>query len=142
MGAEKPDSEVVMTLPVVGDFMDTHVHTVHPDTNILKAVESLLKAHVTGAPVVDDAGNIVGMLTEKDCLKLLAAGSDAEVPSGTVVSFMETEITTITPDTDIYYAAGLLLRSSFRRLLVVEDEKLVGALTRFDILRVILANLR
>lgn len=142
MGAKRPVSDMVMTLPVVGDFMDTHVHTVHPDTDILDAVESLLKAHVTGAPVVDDAGNIVGMLTEKDCLKLLAAGSGADVPRGTVISFMETELTTITADTDVYYAAGLLLRSSFRRLLVVDDGKLVGAITRFDILRVILANLR
>ncbi|MEE9280273.1 MAG: CBS domain-containing protein [Myxococcota bacterium] len=131
-----------MSFPVVGDFMDTRVPTVRPDTDILEAVESLLKNHVTGAPVVDDAGHVIGMLTEKDCLKLIATGHGADVPRGTVESFMETEITTITPDTDIYFAAGLFLRNSFRRLPVVEGGRLIGAVTRFDILRVILANLR
>ncbi len=130
------------SLPVVGDFMDTRVPTLRVDTDILEAVESLLKNHVTGAPVVDDAGHIVGMLTEKDCLKLIATGDGADVPRGTVESFMETGITTITPDTDIYFAAGLFLRNHFRRLPVVEGGRLIGAVTRFDILRVILANLR
>ncbi len=135
------DSTLVMTLPAVGDFMDTRVHTVRTDTDILVAVESLLKNHVTGAPVLDETGALVGMLTEKDCLKLIATGHGADVPSGKVESFMETELTTISPSTDIYFTAGLFLRNSFRRLPVVEDGKLVGAVTRFDILRVILANL-
>ncbi len=135
-------STPVMNLPAVGDFMDTRVHTVRTDTDILEAVESLLKNHVTGAPVLDETGTLVGMLTEKDCLKLISTGHGADVPRGTVESFMETDITTITPDTDIYFAAGLFLRNSFRRLPVVQDGRLIGAVTRFDILRVILANLR
>lgn len=135
-------SGLVRSLPVVGDFMDTRVTTVRADTDILVAIESLLKNHVTGAPVVDDEGRIIGMLSEKDCLKLLATGHGADFPDGKVESFMTTELTTISPETDVYFAAGLFLRSSFRRLPVVQDGKLVGAITRFDILRVVLANLR
>lgn len=131
-----------LSLPVVGDFMDTRVPTVRPDTHILAAVEFLLKNHVTGAPVVDDQGHVIGMLTEKDCLKLLVTGHAADFPDGLVESFMTTELTTIGPDTDIYYAAGLFLRSNFRRLPVVANGKLIGAVTRFDILRIVLANLR
>jgi CBS domain-containing protein len=48
---------------------------------------------------------------------------------------------TIPPDMDVYYAAGLFLKVDFRRFPVVEDGKLVGAITRFDILRVIQSNL-
>jgi CBS domain-containing protein len=48
---------------------------------------------------------------------------------------------TIPPDMDVYYAAGLFLKGNFRRFPVVEDGKLVGAITRYDILRVIQANL-
>ena len=79
---------------------------------------------------------------EKDCLKLVAAGADANRPRGTVADFMTTAVTTISPDTDVYYAAGLFLHQGFRRFPVVEAGKLVGAITRFDILRVIHANLR
>ncbi len=129
-------------LPIVREHMDTQVYTLDPETEILDAVRFLLDHHVTGAPVIDDAGQLVGMLTEKDCLRLVATGADADRPRGKVADFMETDITTISPDTDVYYAAGLFLRETFRRLPVIEDGRLVGAITRFDILRVIHAKLR
>jgi CBS domain-containing protein len=122
--------------------MDTQVCALNAETEILDAVGFLLEHQVTGAPVVDEAGHLVGMLTEKDCLRLIATGADADRPRGTVADFMTTALTTISPDTDVYYAAGLFLHQHFRRLPVVEGGKLVGAITRFDILRVIHANLR
>lgn len=129
-------------LPLVRDHMDTEVYTVKPDDEILAAVGTLLRHHVTGAPVVDDDGNLVGMLTEKDCLHLVATGAGANIPRGPVANFMTKTVTSIPPDMDVYYAAGLFLRNEFRRLPVVDGTKLVGAITRFDILRVIYANLR
>ena len=129
-------------LPIVRDHMDTEVYSLEPQTEILDAVGFLLEHRVTGAPVIDEAGHLVGMLTEKDCLKLVATGADANRPRGTVAEFMTTAVTTISPDTDLYYAAGLFLHQGFRRFPVIEAGKLVGAITRFDILRVIYANLR
>jgi CBS domain-containing protein len=122
--------------------MDTEVYSLEPGTEILDAVGFLLEHHVTGAPVIDEAGHLVGMLTEKDCLKLITTGADADRPRGTVADFMTTAVTTISPDTDVYYAAGLFLHQGFRRFPVVEAGRLVGAITRFDILRVIHAKLR
>ena len=139
---EKITQTVMAQLPAVRDLMDHHVHTVRPDDEILEAVGSLLNNHVTGAPVVDAAGKLVGMLTEKDCMRLLAAGADANVPKGRVEEFMHPDVVTISPDTSVYYAAGLFLNNHFRRLPVVEAGRLVGAITRFDILRAIHANLR
>ena len=129
-------------LPIVRDHMDTEVYSLEPGTEILDAVGFLLEHHVTGAPVINEDGHLVGMLTEKDCLKLIATGADANRPHGTVADFMTTAITTISPDTDVYYAAGLFLHQGFRRFPVVEAGRLVGAITRFDILRVIHAKLR
>ncbi len=129
-------------LPIVRDHMDTRVYSLKPEAEILDAVGFLLEHHVTGAPVINTAGHLVGMLTEKDCLKLIATGADADRPRGTVADFMTTAVTTISPDTDVYYAAGLFLHQGFRRFPVVEAGRLVGAITRFDILRVIHANLR
>ncbi len=128
-------------LPVVRDYMDSHVATLRPETDILDAVGLLLEKRVTGAPVVDKSGRLVGILTEKDCLRLVAAGVEGKLPLGNVATFMTPNPESIPPDMDVYFAAGLFLKRSFRRFLVVEDGKLVGAITRFDILRVIRSNL-
>ena len=75
-------------LPIVRDHMDVEVCSLRPETEILDAVGLLLEHRVTGAPVVDEAGRLVGMLTEKDCLKLVATGHDANRPHGTVADYM------------------------------------------------------
>ncbi|MBL8921163.1 MAG: CBS domain-containing protein [Myxococcaceae bacterium] len=124
-----------MPMPVVRDFMDTQVHTVSPDLPILDAVDFLLEKHVTGAPVVDGEGRLIGMLTEKDCLRLLSSGVNGDVPKGFVRDFMTTRTDSVTPDMNIYFVAGLFLGANYRRFPVVEKGKLVGAITRFDILR-------
>ena len=124
-------------LPSVREHMDQTVHTLSPDTDIMAAIDFLIANKVTGAPVVDPSGAIVGVLTEKDCLQVLAMGSDGEPSRGKVASFMSTNVTTIPPDMNIYYAAGLFLHHSFRRLPVVEKGRLIGAITRFDILRAV-----
>lgn len=128
-------------LPVVRDQMDKHVATLAPQDDILDAVAFLVEKRVTGAPVVDRAGKLVGILTETDCLRLIAEGVDGKLPRGTVASYMTPDPETISPDMDIYFAAGLFIDRDFRRFLVVEDGKLVGAITRFDILRAVSANL-
>ncbi len=128
-------------LPLVRDHMDRHVPTLRPETDILDAVGFLLEKRITGAPVVDRAGRLVGILSEKDCLRLVAAGVEGNLPHGNVENFMSPNPETIPPQMDVYFAAGIFLKRTFRRLLVVDDGKLVGAITRFDILRVIQANL-
>jgi len=130
------------SLPVVRDYMDKVVHTVSPEMPILDAIDFLLEKHVTGAPVVDDTGHLVGMLSEKDCLQLLTKGMDGDVPSGVVRDFMTGEVASCEPGMNIYFVAGLFLKANYRRLPVVEGGKLVGAITRFDILRVIQRNLK
>ena len=132
----------MLNLPKVRDYMDTVVQTLDPDMQILDAVDFLLENHVTGAPVVDEEYRVIGILSEKDCLNLLAAGSDADVPQGSVSDFMTTEVMTIPPGMNVYFCAGLFMNTVIRRFPVVDDDKLVGAITRFDILRAIQKNLR
>lgn len=123
------------SFPVVRDFMDKVVHTVTPEMPILDAVDFLLEHHVTGAPVVDPQGTLIGMLTEKDCLRLLSSGVDGELPKGTVRDYMTTRIDSVSADMNVYFVAGLFLGANYRRFPVVEKGKLVGAITRFDILK-------
>ncbi len=128
-------------LPRVRDYMDTIVHTLDANSPIHDAVSFLLDQHVTGAPVVDAERHVVGILTEKDCLKLLAVGDVEGLPDGVVADFMTREVITVPPDMNIYFAAGMFLRDVVRRFPVVSDGVLIGAITRFDILRAIRTNL-
>ena len=104
----------------------------------LGAAQAVLSEHDFHHLPVTEAGELVGMLTEFDCLKLLTLGNaDHEPPKGQVKDFMSTAVQTIPPDMDIYYVAGLFMKVHFRRFPVVEDGQLVGAITRFDIMRAV-----
>jgi CBS domain-containing protein len=131
-----------MALPVVRDYMDKEVPTLTPEVDILEAVDFLLKKHVTGAPVLDPHGNVIGILTEKDCLRLLSTGMEADKPRGTVRDYMTTEVASVPSHMNVYFLAGMFLKANYRRLPVIDNGKLVGAITRFDVLRVIQANLK
>ena len=129
----------VRRLPTVREYMDHYVDTLSPETDIMEAVNFLLEKRVTGALVVNSKGELAGILTEFDCLKLLTLG-DAdhhETPRGKVKDFMTSKVQTIPPTMDIYYAAGLFMSVPFRRFPVVENGRIVGAITRFDILRAV-----
>ena len=127
-------------LPSVREYMDTDVPTVSPDTPILEGIDVLIERHVTSAPVLDAAGMVVGILSEKDCLMVLALGSDNDRPGGRVADYMTKTVVQIPSRMNIDYAAGVFLNHSFRRLPVVDNGKLVGAITRYDILKAISAN--
>lgn len=126
------------SMPKIREFMDTVVPTLKPETQIMQAVDFLLHHRVTGAPVVSPDGRMVGIITETDLLKLMTEGIEGEPPTDeTVAEYMTTDVLSISPMVDVYYVAGMFLANKFRRLPVVEDGKIVGAITRFDLLRVI-----
>ena len=126
------------SLPKIGEFMDAVVPTLSPETQIMKAVDFLLRHRVTGAPVVDSDGKLMGIITETDLLKLVTEGIQGQPPTeATVAEYMTTDVVTVRPTVDIYYVAGIFLNNKFRRLPVVNGGKIVGAITRYDLLRVI-----
>ena len=128
------------SLPKISEFMDQVVPTIGPDMQIMKAVDFLLRHRVTGVPVVDSDGSLLGIITESDLLKLVTEGIQGQHPTAaTVAEYMTTDVVTVPPTMDIYYVAGIFLKNKFRRLPVVEGGKIVGAITRFDLLRVVQA---
>lgn len=124
-------------LPTVREFMDRYVDTISPESDIMEAVDFLLEKRVTGALVANAKGELVGMLTEFDCLRLL---THQESLQGKVKDFMVADVQTIPPTMDIYYCAGLFMKVPYRRFPVVEKGRLVGAITRFDLLRAVRRN--
>ena len=123
--------------PLVRDYMDKSFITLSPEMDVYQAIDILLKKGITGAGVVDRKGNLLGVLSEKDCLRTLVHGAYHELPGGIVADYMTKNVNTISSELDIFSTANLFFNHPSRRLMVVEAGKLVGQITRRDLLRVI-----
>ena len=121
------------------DFMAKELVTVHPETDAYEAIVRLLKHQISGMPVTDAAGNLVGVLSERDCLTTLVQAQYHELPTASAGELMSADVRTVSPDTDILQVAKIFLENKFRRLPVVENGRLVGQISRRDVLRAIQA---
>ncbi len=124
------------TLHTVKHYMTKDVVTVDKELNIYKAIDKLLHHRISGTPVVDN-GEMVGILTEKDCLRIMANGSFHEMPGGPVSRYMTSDVKVVHPDTDIFVVADLFFKNHFRRIPVTEGKKLVGQISRCDVLKAV-----
>jgi CBS domain-containing protein len=106
--------------------------------NVYKSISLLLKYKISGAPVVDGEGKLVGVLSEKDCLRIMANASFHELPGGQVANYMSRECHTLKAEDDIFRAADIFLKHSFRRIPILNEQGLlVGQISRRDVLRAI-----
>lgn len=120
---------------VVEDFMARTLVTFKPDTDVLDAVHVLVSKRIAGAPVVDDEGNLIGMLSELDCMKVaLDAGYHGNY-GGPVSEFMSKGVETIDAEMSIVDLAQKFIDSRFRRFPVMKETRLVGQISRRDALR-------
>jgi CBS domain-containing protein len=135
----------------VSDLMSRDVLTAAPDTSLKEAAALLSRRGISGLPVVDDAGAVVGVLSEADIL--VKAGGEArrggvlgwlvepslslheKISARTVGEAMSAPAITIGPGRPVHEAAAVMVAESINRLPVVEDEELVGILTRADVVR-------
>ncbi len=121
----------------VADIMAKKLITFKPHTQVLEAIETLISHRISGAPVVDDEGNLMGMLSEIDCMQTFVHSAYHNEMGGLVKDFMSDKVTTITSTMGIVDLAEYFLETHFRRLPVVDNGKLVGQVSRRDVLRAI-----
>lgn len=119
----------------VRDYMTRKVLTIRPETGIMQAVHFLVEKDISGAPVVDDDGTLLGMLTERDCIKVALQSGYFDEPGGIVADYMSHPVETVAPDTSLMDLAEQLTESRYRRYPVLEDGRLVGLIGRRDVLR-------
>ena len=119
----------------VADIMATQLVTFSPDMNVHEAIRILLELRISGAPVVDANGALVGVLSKKDCLKIVFSSRYHDDWGGPVRDFMSAPVETLDASTDLVSAAQHFLNSHFRRFPVLRDGKLVGQVSRYDILK-------
>ncbi len=121
--------------PKIADYMATQLVTLTPGMEINKAMKILLDARLSGAPVVDDKGQLIGMLSKKDCLKAALSSHYYREWGGVVGDYMATRVETLEAEMELVQAAERFLASHFRRFPVLRDGRLAGQISRSDVLR-------
>jgi len=123
----------------VRDYMTEKLVTFTPDQSIGEVVEVLLKKNISGGPVLDSNGNLVGIISEGDCLKEIVKGKYSNVPNdpGLVRHHMVKNVITISPDTNILEAAQRFLELKVRRFPVLKNGQLIGQISQRDVLRAV-----
>ena len=110
--------------------------TLAPDMDIYLAMKQLLKRRLTGAPVVDENHVLIGMLTERDCLKVLVGGALDGLPGGNVSDYMTSPAESIGPRARLSDIVHIFLTRSYRKLPVVaESGAVIGQVSRRDVLK-------
>jgi CBS domain-containing protein len=122
-------------MPLVRDLMDHRFPTVTTHTRMKEAIDLLIKKKLLGIMVVNEHGELAGILSEKDCLQLVLHGGFHQLPDDKVESYMHPAPTPVQSRASIVSVAQIFLSNTFRRLPVIDDGKLVGQITRRDIVR-------
>ncbi len=124
----------------ISKYMATKLITFKAETNIQEAMKIIVKKKISGAPVIDDSGRLIGLLSEKDCIRAVLEGPYNQRPSmiGTVGDFMSTDVRTVHPDKTVLDIALEFAHSQYKRFPVVQNGRLLGQISRVDILTAIL----
>ncbi len=135
--AEIPnDSQWIDNYKTVEQFMAVDLFTVRP-ADVLDLAASLMHwRHVRHVPVEDDAGRLIGIVSHRDLIKLMASGKFGASASITVKDIMQTDIVTVSPDTPTLEALDIMRERNIGCLPVVRDRRLVGIITAYDFLTV------
>jgi CBS domain-containing protein len=118
-----------------GEFMTTKLITLSRDTDVFQAIGHLLKNHISGAPVVDTLGTFLGVFSEKTSMSVLIQAAYEQLPATEVGAFMNTDPKrAISEQTDLLRCAEIFLQTPYRRLPVLRDKKLIGQVSRRDVI--------
>ena len=131
---EKPEER----LPSAADFMvpAARLFTLSPDDDVFDAIQALLKRRISGAPVTSPDGTFLGVFSEKTSMKVLIEAAYEGLPTTKVSAFIDADQgRIIQPETDLMTCARIFLDTPYRRLPVLKGNRLVGQITRSDVLR-------
>lgn len=117
------------------DTMSANVITFAPGDSVVHAMATLLERGIFGAPVVDEDGALVGILSEVDLIQVVVQDSYYDDPVGIVADFMQTQVERVDPDMDIFSIVQQFLGHHRRRYPVLENDRLVSQISRRDVFR-------
>jgi len=122
----------------VKDYMTAIPVTFTLDTEVFEAIQTLVQNELSGAPVVDLHGNLVGIFSEQDCMKVGLRAAYHNEWTGKVSEFMGHGVKSVDPDMSLVELAERFLKEPYRGYPVVKDNRLVGQISRRDVLKALL----
>lgn len=134
---EQPEEKKVKEYAPITKYMATELITFKPDQSIQEVIKIILEKKISGAPVLNDRRELVGIISEKDCLKLLIdeAYHDQHHAKKTVADYMTKNVATVSVTMDVLDVANEFLNNHYRRFPVVDNGVLKGQVSRRDILK-------
>jgi CBS domain-containing protein len=121
------------------DIMNPPGIVVNAEMSIFSAIPILIKNNLTGCPVTNSEGELIGILSELDCMKVIASDAfyeDEYSSTEILVSrYMTTDCLTISADMEIFRIANIFFEHTLRRIPVLEEQRLIGQITRSDVLK-------
>jgi predicted transcriptional regulator len=125
----------------VSDYMTKNLVTFKADQSIEEVVNAIIKYRISGGPVVNDKHELIGLISETDCIKQVSESRYYNMPmnNDTVEKYMVKDVDTIDGNMNIFDAATKFLESHRRRFPIVENGKLVGQISQKDILKAALS---
>lgn len=133
----RAEPEKLQSLPIlVEDYMTRSLITFHKDQLVSEVMQTLIKHKISGGPVVNERNELVGIISDGDCMKQISESRYYNMPIGDmkVEAFMETNVHTIDKKINIFDCASLFYKHHYRRFPIVENGKLIGQISRKDIL--------
>jgi CBS domain-containing protein len=115
---------------LVKELMESNVITVKDSDSVVTICKLLSKHRISGVPVVNRAGKLVGFVSERD---IIAAVSKPQFIKKTAKQIMSKKVKTITEDTPITHASKLFSQESYRHIPVTRNGKVVGIIARKDV---------
>tara|TARA_R110002051_G_scaffold88979_4_gene156822 strand:- start:1795 stop:2259 length:465 start_codon:yes stop_codon:yes gene_type:complete len=121
----------------VSDYMTKKLITFKPEQSVEEVIVQLIKFRISGGPVVNDNYELIGMISEGDCIKHISESKYHNLPgeTRTVGQHMISNVETIDGNMDIFDAANKFLQAKRRRFPIVENGVLVGQISQMDILK-------
>jgi predicted transcriptional regulator len=121
----------------VSDYMTTNLITFRPNQSVLEVMNTLIKKRISGGPVVNEKNELVGIISEGDCMKQISNSRYYNQPlqDFKVEQHMATNVDTIDGNMNVFDAADKFLTSKHRRFPIVENGKLVGQISQKDVLK-------
>ncbi len=117
------------------DVMTKNLVTLRIDMDVFDAVDVLLKKRISGAPVIDSKGDFAGIFSESSCMRVVVDAAYDGLPRVGLMRFVDRDPPTVSLDTDVLSICRTFIDQATRRLPVLENGKLVGQVSRRDVMR-------